>query len=59
MKVRQGNSNKLANGEEACSLIVGIPPDMRKQMNLVKGSEVMWRLNEGARWELIKLEVSK
>ena len=59
MKIRQGNANKRANGDDASSLIVGIPPDMRKHMGLVLGSEVMWRLNEAGKWEIIKLEVSE
>ena len=55
MKVRRGNANMKANGEEASSLIVGITPDMRKHMGIKEGDEVMWRLNDGNRWELIRI----
>jgi hypothetical protein len=54
MKIRQANGNA---GNP--SLIIGIPSDMKKQMGITLGSEVFWRLNEGGRWELIKLEVSE
>jgi hypothetical protein len=53
MKIRQANGNK---GNP--SLVVGIPSDMKKQMGIGLGSEVMWRLNETGRWELMKMEVS-
>lgn len=56
MKIRQGNGNI---GMSGASLVIGIPLDMRKHTGFKQGDEVMWRLNEKNRWELVRLVVRK
>jgi len=51
MKIRRGNNNGNP------TMIVSIPPVMRKQLGLSLGDEVMWNQNEKGNWELKKLVI--